>query len=203
MELAINLLHHITPTQMDKALKVKKHGSLSSRLNRFLLSYRRAPHTSTGFSPAELLFNHPIRSHLDLLRFNLKPASTEHIPSAPRTFKVGDAVLVPTYNSTQKWNPGHILDSQGNLIYLVTVGSSKVVRHADQLRHGTAAHFVQPVESQHQAQSDYCINSQFSELASETSASSVLHCPSHWPQPAPSMRPHQHIQPPWRLIEEI
>jgi len=43
-----------------EALKADKHGSLSSRLNRFLLSYRRTPHTSTGFSPAELLFNCPI-----------------------------------------------------------------------------------------------------------------------------------------------
>ena len=36
-------------------------------LNRFLLQYRTAPHTSTKVPPAELLFNRPIKGKLPIL----------------------------------------------------------------------------------------------------------------------------------------
>ena len=48
-------------------LKRITEGSLQTRLNKFLFQYRLTPQTTTGLSPAELLFGHCLRSHLDLL----------------------------------------------------------------------------------------------------------------------------------------
>lgn len=43
----------------------KRTGSLHTRLQRFLLAYRSTPHSTTGQSPAELLFSRPLRTRLD------------------------------------------------------------------------------------------------------------------------------------------
>lgn len=42
-------------------------GSLQSRLNKVLFQYSLTPQSTSGLSPAELLFGHCLRSHLDLL----------------------------------------------------------------------------------------------------------------------------------------
>ena len=43
-------------------------GTLSTKLMRFLLSYRTTPNATTGVSPAELLFSRTLRTRLNLLR---------------------------------------------------------------------------------------------------------------------------------------
>ena len=48
-------------------LKWITEGSLKARLNKFLFQYRLTPQTTTGLSPAELMFGRRLRSHLDLL----------------------------------------------------------------------------------------------------------------------------------------
>ena len=49
------------------ALRKIQGGSLQSRLTQFLFRYRLTPHTTTGYSPAEMLMGRRPRSHLDLL----------------------------------------------------------------------------------------------------------------------------------------
>ena len=43
-----------------------EHRNWRQEIQRFLLNYRSAPHTSTKVSPAELLFNHPIKGKLPI-----------------------------------------------------------------------------------------------------------------------------------------
>ena len=45
-------------------------GSLESKLTRFLLVYRSILNTTTGESPAKLLFDRPIRTRLSLITSN-------------------------------------------------------------------------------------------------------------------------------------
>jgi len=45
--------------------------TLSDRIARFLFTYRNTPQTTTGMSPAELLFGRRLRSRLDLLKPDL------------------------------------------------------------------------------------------------------------------------------------
>ncbi len=53
-------------------LKKQVHGSLSDRIARTLFEYRRTPQTTTGVSPAELMFGRPLRSRLSLIRPDLQ-----------------------------------------------------------------------------------------------------------------------------------
>ena len=51
-------------------LKKLQDGSLETKLSRFLFSYRSMPHSSTGLSPAELMFSRRLHSPLDNIRPN-------------------------------------------------------------------------------------------------------------------------------------
>ena len=42
-------------------------GNVSVKLARFLLNYRTTPHSTTGITPAELMFGHRVRTRFDLL----------------------------------------------------------------------------------------------------------------------------------------
>ena len=50
-----------------EGLKRITAGTLNTRLSRFLFSYRLTPHSSTGVSPAEMLYGRKRRSQLDLM----------------------------------------------------------------------------------------------------------------------------------------
>ena len=55
------------------AMKAAKNdsGSFDTKLTRFLIVYRSTPNTTTGESPAELLFRHQLRTRLSLLTPNV------------------------------------------------------------------------------------------------------------------------------------
>ena len=40
---------------------------MESKVSRFLFKYTVTPHSTTGTSPAELIFGKPLHTHLDLL----------------------------------------------------------------------------------------------------------------------------------------
>ena len=65
---ALNGLVERSVQTFKERLKRLKEGSLNTRLSRFLFKYRLTPHSSTGFSPAELMFGRKLRSTLDLLK---------------------------------------------------------------------------------------------------------------------------------------
>ena len=121
-------------------------GSLSRRLQRFLLAYRAAPHATTGRSPAEMMLGRNVRTRLDLLRPGPAERSREQqqrqwsaAGGQPRTFNIGDAVWARHYGGPQKWRRGTVAARTGPVSYEVEVGDTLWSRHADQLLAAGAA----------------------------------------------------------------
>ena len=118
-------------------------GTLSQRLQRFLLAYRAAPHAVTGRSPAEMLLGRNVRTNLDLLKPDVSVKQREEklrqwqtAGGRTRPFTLGDHVWTRAYGGAAKWVRGIIMDRTGPLSFEVDVGGrSAWSRHADQLRH--------------------------------------------------------------------
>ena len=118
----------------------------STLLDKFLFKYRITPHTTTGVSPAELLFRRKLRCRLDLLhpadmvghKVSLsQEAQKRHHTSHPRHLHLppGTPVLVRDYSSASpKWSPGNITEQRGPVSYKCQLDDGRAVRrHQDQL----------------------------------------------------------------------
>ncbi|XP_043200506.1 uncharacterized protein K02A2.6-like isoform X1 [Amphibalanus amphitrite] len=142
--------HPSSNGQAEAMVKVVKNalrnrtGSLQTRLHRFLLSYRTSPHSSTGRSPAELLFGRPLRTRLDVCKPSLretvelkqhawKNARDSHCTD--RQFMVGDPVyvcLIPGPGAP--WVPG-VVTAAGGQICTVQLADGRIfTRHRDHVR---------------------------------------------------------------------
>ena len=64
---ASNGLAERTVQTFKESLCRNTEGSMDTRISRFLLQYRCTPHSTTGISPAELLFGRRPRTLLDLI----------------------------------------------------------------------------------------------------------------------------------------
>ncbi|KAL5515496.1 hypothetical protein EMCRGX_G000670 [Ephydatia muelleri] len=126
----------------------KTRGDLETRLSRFLFQYRLTPHTSTGLSPAELLFGRRPKSHLDFIHPDLSARVTlqqerQHLASESgasiRAFLSGDKVYVrnfsPSTSSSVKWLPGVVTSLAGPRSVRVALEDGTVVRrHFDHVK---------------------------------------------------------------------
>ena len=126
----------------------KTRGDLDTRLSRFLFQYRLTPHTSTGSSPAELLFGRRPKSHLDFIHPDLSAKVTlqqerQHLASESgasiRAFLSGDKVYVrnfsPSTSSSVKWYPGVVTSLAGPRSVRVALEDGTVVRrHFDHVK---------------------------------------------------------------------
>ena len=126
--------------QTLESLRKLKEGSLETRLSRFLFKYRITPHSSTGVSPAEVMFGRSLRTPLDAIRPNLGDTAQQKQENWPcgnarmRDFYVGDSVYVKNYASGPTWLPGRIKEKCSNVMFEVVLGSGRCVRkHIDQL----------------------------------------------------------------------
>ena len=127
-----------------QGLKKLTEGSLETRLARFLFSYRTTPQSTTGQSPAELLFGRPLRTQLDLLQPDLRAKvqcqqermKINHDQHArQRGFSIGDQVFVRNYGQGPLWMPGVISEVRRPVSYVVTLEDGRVMRrHVDLLR---------------------------------------------------------------------
>ena len=96
-----------------KAMK-DEPGSLSSKVSRFLLSYRSTPHSTTGESPAELFIGRKLRTRLSLLKpqldnsvFEKQAKQKETLAGcSARQFQEGDLVWSRKYKGQSKWTEG-------------------------------------------------------------------------------------------------
>lgn len=109
--------------------------SISEKLANFLLSYCNTEHSTTGETPSVLFMGRSLRSHLDLLKPNLrrdvsKKQSSQIKKQSPlRTFEVGQSVLARDYRKgNQKWQPGKIVSKTGPQTYMVKVSPGLIWR---------------------------------------------------------------------------
>ncbi|KII65711.1 Gag-Pro-Pol polyprotein [Thelohanellus kitauei] len=87
------------------------NSDINTKLQKFLLSYRNSIHSSSGNSPAKLLFGRNIRDWLD----NLGPRPSRNQESTIcRQFHPHDIVLVRQYvNKHPKWKVGRMFGLLG------------------------------------------------------------------------------------------
>ena len=128
-----------------EGMKKMQEGSVETKLLRFLFKYRITPHSSTGVSPAELMFGRKLRSHLDCLQPHLHEKVEDsqnrqkigHDSRAKsREFRVDELVYAKNYGSGLPWLPGKVVKKLGTVMYRVLLeNGQKVRKHADQLKH--------------------------------------------------------------------
>ena len=127
-----------------EGMKRIKEGSLNTRLCRFLFKYRMTPHSSTGVSPAELMFGRKWRSQLDLLKPSVEEKARQaqdrqrkgHDAHArPRTFVVGETVYTRNYAQGPKWLPETVVEIEGPVLLHVKLHDGRILRrYVDQVR---------------------------------------------------------------------
>ena len=124
------------------AFRAMKGEDLLKRLDQFLFSYRNTPHTTTGYSPAQLLLGRRLRSKLDLLvpRVESKVEAAQQgqmkyhdVKAKARTFDAGQSVWAQNYRPGEKWLPGVVMERVGPVSYRVEVQGQVWRRHVDQL----------------------------------------------------------------------
>ena len=125
-------------------LKRITEGSLQSRLNKFLFQHRLTLQTTTGLSPAELMFGRTLRSQLDLLmqsvaaRVNVKQQQQKFnhdVICKLREFDVGDPVYIRNFKGTPLRLPAVVDKCRGPVSYSVTLQNGSVVKcHVDHIK---------------------------------------------------------------------
>jgi len=115
---------------------------LQHKMANWLFRIRNTPHTLTQCTPAELFLRRQPRTRLTLVKPSLSKRvehKQEKIESRSehnklRDFLPGDSVMVRNFRSSQKWQPGVIMQRLGTLSYMVKVH--------DQFRHVHVDHIV-------------------------------------------------------------
>ena len=126
-----------------EGFKRLREGSISTRISRFLFKYRLTPHSSTGVSPAELMFGRQLRSQLDQLRPSLEKTARQSQDrqkknhdkrSRSRVFTQNQPVYARNYGPGEKWLPGVVVKLEGSVLVHVRLTDGRIVRrHLDQL----------------------------------------------------------------------
>jgi hypothetical protein len=111
--------------------------SLSDDLTQFLSIYRTTPHSTTGLSPAELMYGRRLVTKLDKMRPNVdqKIIKKPEVNTATlRSFQVGDTVWIRDYrDSKPKWVKAVVEKLCSPVSYFVNVDGKAVKRHIDQM----------------------------------------------------------------------
>lgn len=122
------------------------------RLAKFLFDYRNSVNSTTGTSPAQLVFGHPLRSRLDLLTVNTSPSQSE-LPllisnkqssqaknyggKITRDLEPGEQVWFKQYINKSKsyWAKGVVIKKTGKVMYDISFpDQNKIIkRHKNQL----------------------------------------------------------------------
>ena len=183
-------------------MKRMQGGSVESKISRFLFKYRVTPHSTTGASPAKLIFGRPLRIHLDLLHPNVKDQvmhnqmkQKQHRDThcKQRQFKAGDTVYVRDFSGKEGWPSGIITKIQGPVTYLIELEDERMVRrHVDHVK--LRLSLVGPVDEQNDNLEELLplVTSEVSETQAEQNTDTT-----HDQRP---VRTHKH---PARLIEEL
>ena len=117
---------------------------MESRVARLLSRYRVIPQSTTGRSPAELMFGRKLRTHLDLLRPDLSSRVRQQqaiqkqnhdTHAKQRDINTGIEVYVFNNHGTPKWLPGTIEKISGPVSVVVKLSDGRTLcKHIDDLR---------------------------------------------------------------------
>ena len=141
---ASNGLAERTVQSVKEGIGRLSSGSMETKVARYLFKYRNTPHCTTGKTPAELMFNRQVKTHLDLLHPDSQSRVTENqfkqkvyhdAHAKDRSFEVGDTVYVTNFSSGPCWLPGIITVKTGPVSYIIQIsGGRSVRRHQDHIR---------------------------------------------------------------------
>lgn len=175
----------------------KEDISLQHKVDNFLFVYRNSVHATTNQAPAMLFMNRRLRSHIDLLKPNLRrEVQNKQFKTlsgdATRSFDVGQQVLARDYRA-EKWTPGRIVTRSGPLMYEVNVGEHTWRRHVDQILN------AQPKSPEHpECLPDTSLNPSHDADSCVTSATAEVPPEESTPQ-VPRRNPERIRAPPKRL----
>ena len=92
---------------------------IKTRVAKFLYTYRRTVQSSTGCSPAELMFGRKFKGPLDMLM-----PKQEMSDSIESKFKIGDAVYARNFGKGPEWVEAKVTKVLGSRNYLVSVNTN-------------------------------------------------------------------------------
>ena len=129
---------------VKNGLKKITEGSLEIRLCKFLARYRLFPQSTTGVSPAELLFKRKPRSKLDLLLPSTETNVSKSLENQKlyhdrrargREFNIGNSVYVQNFGKGPELLSGVITGRRGPVSYNITLPDGRCLRrHVDHIR---------------------------------------------------------------------
>ena len=145
-------LHPKSNGQGESAVKVVKaglkklrDGTLQTRLSRLLFQYRTTPHSTTGVSPAELLYGRPLTTHLSRLRPDCalldrvrakqerQTLANNRHSTAVRQFEPGDPVYVSAVDQ-RPWQSAVVVAVSGRQCDVRLPDGRCFRRHVDHVR---------------------------------------------------------------------
>ncbi|KAL8586183.1 hypothetical protein ACOMHN_057745 [Nucella lapillus] len=124
----------------NRGLRKVTRGSMETRVARWLSMYQVTPQTTTGLSPAELLFNRKVRTRLDLAQPSVekqvvqKQWSQKLNPDGADigNFMVGDLVYIKNFLAGPEWLAGVVMQVTGPLSYVIRLPDGRMLkRHID------------------------------------------------------------------------
>lgn len=131
--------------QTFKSALTASKESYTNLLDKFLFKYRVTPHSTTGVSPAELLFKRKLRCRLDLLHpqemvagkvTRSQEAQKHHHTGSPRyvNLEPKTPVFVRNFAAGPKWRPAVVTQKHGPISYKCQLDDGRVIkRHQDQV----------------------------------------------------------------------
>ena len=132
-----------------EGMRRQKTGSIETRIARFLFAYRNTPQSTTGVSPAVMMFKRPLRCHLDLLKPNIEETVqarqiqqqlNHDVHSKDRKFQINDTVYVENFAQGSKWLEGIVEEIRGPLTYMIKLPDGRILkRHVDHIRNRISA----------------------------------------------------------------
>ncbi|KAJ8913015.1 hypothetical protein NQ315_002893, partial [Exocentrus adspersus] len=112
-----------------------EHETLATIMSRFLFQYRTTRQTTTGETPAKLMFNRDLRTRLTLLQETRHGENLEVQKKYEKGAReTGEAVMARNYTGNGRiWTRGEITKKVGTSTYLVAVEGNTWKRHSNQL----------------------------------------------------------------------